>query len=95
MATLLVGMRCQPTLRLQCDHSSPTYPLTSTLENPVVGVGGAAKPMNDRVRPCERKVDTRGVVRLGKGTGPVDDVRVIVEGVRVVKVGEGGKRKSV
>lgn len=34
--------------------------------------------------------------RLGKGTAPGKfDVNVIVEGVRVVKVGEGGKTNSV
>ena len=34
--------------------------------------------------------------RLGKGTAPGKfDVNVIVEGVRVVRVGEGGKTNSV
>lgn len=52
--------------------------------------------MKDRVRPCERKVETRGVVRLGNGTGVLTlEVRVMVEGVRVVSVGEGGKTKRV
>jgi len=53
--------------------------------------------MNDRVRPpCERKVDTRGVERLGKATGvAILEVSVIVDGVRVVSVGEGGNTKSV
>jgi len=61
-----------------------------------VGVGGAPSPINDRVRPCARKVDTRGVDKLGKGTGPLTlDVKVIVDGVRVVNVGEGGNTKSV
>lgn len=78
-------------------YSSPTYPRASTLENAVVGVGGAPRPMNDRVRPpCERKVDTRGVERLGKATGvAILEVSVIVDGVRVVSVGEGGNTKSV
>jgi len=52
--------------------------------------------MKDRVRPFEWKVDTRGVDRLGNGTGPARlDVNVMVEGVRVVKVGEGGKTNKV
>jgi len=41
-------------------------------------------------------VDTRGVDKLGKGTGPAAfDINVIVEGVRVVSEGEGGKTNSV
>lgn len=74
----------------------PTWPRTSTFEKATVGVGGAPNPMNDRVRPLERKVDTRGVDKLGKGTGPTTfDISVIVEGVRVVSVGDGGKTNSV
>ena len=34
-------------------YSSPTYPRTSTFENATVGVGGAPRPMNERVRPFE------------------------------------------
>jgi len=72
------------------------YPRASTREKAVVGVGGAPSPINDLVRPCERKVDTRGVEMLGNGTEPfVLEVRVMVEGVRVVSVGEGGNTKSV
>jgi hypothetical protein len=53
--------------------------------------------MNDRVRPFDWKVDTRGVARLGKGTGPAaaEDINVMVLGVRVVSVGDGGNTKSV
>lgn len=78
-------------------HSRPTYPRASTLENPVVGTGDTPRPMKVRVRPCERKVETRGVERLGNGTGPLTlDVSVIVEGVRDLNaVGEGGKTKRV
>jgi hypothetical protein len=70
------------------------------LENATVGVGGAPKPINDRVRPFEWNVDTRGVDRLGKGTGPGTakfDISVMVEGVRdaTVIVGEGGNTNSV
>lgn len=62
----------------------------------MVGVGGAPSPINDRVRPWERKVETRGVERLGNGTGPlILEVSVIVDGVRVVRVGDGGNTKSV
>lgn len=61
-----------------------------------MGVGGAPNPMKDRVRPWERKVETRGVERLGKGTKPcMPEVKVIVDGVRVVSVGEGGKTNNV
>jgi hypothetical protein len=60
----------------------------------VVGVGGTLTPMNDRVLPCFRNVDTLGVDIAGKGTLPLV-VTVMVEGVRVDCVGEGGKTKSV
>lgn len=53
--------------------------------------------MKDLVRPCALKLDTRGVDRLGNGTGAL--LSVIVEGVRLavarVDVGDGGKTKSV
>jgi len=49
--------------------------------------------MKDLVLPFDLKVETRGVDRLGNGTA--SEVNVIVEGVRVVKVGEGGKRNNV
>lgn len=73
----------------------PTHPRTSTREHAVVGVGGALRPMNDFVLPCERKVDTRGVDSDGKGTVAGLEVRVIVDGVRVERVGDGGNTKSV
>ena len=77
-------------------YARPTWPRTSTFEKATVGVGGAPNPMNDRVRPLEWKVDTRGVDKLGKGTGPATfDISVIVEGVRVVSVGDGGKTNNV
>ena len=73
-----------------------TYPRASTFENATVGVGGAPKPMKDRVLPLDLKVETRGVGILGNGTAPEKlDVNVIVEGVRVVKLGEGGKTNKV
>jgi len=49
--------------------------------------------MKDLVLPLDLKVETRGVDRLGNGTAL--DVNVIVEGVLVVKVGEGGKTNNV
>ena len=52
--------------------------------------------MKDRVLPLDLKVETRGVDMLGNGTAPEKlDVNVIVEGVRVVKLGEGGKTNKV
>lgn len=58
--------------------------------------------MNDRVRPCDREVATRGVIWEGKGYALwlKLDVIVIVDGVRMavavaVTVGEGGKTKRV
>lgn len=82
---------------LALPHSSPPKnPRASTLEKAVVGVGGAPSPINERVRPFDRKVDTRGVLRLGNGTRSfMLEVRVIAEGVRVVNVGDGGNTKSV
>lgn len=77
-------------------HSSPTYPRTSTFENATVGVGGAPSPMNERVRPFDWNVDTRGVDKLGNATGPAwCDINVIADGVRVVRVGDGGNTNSV
>jgi len=79
-----------------CLYPRPTYPRASTFENAIVGVGSTPKPMKDRVLPLDWKVETRGVDRLGNGTAPGKfDVNVIVEGVRVVKVGEGGKTNNV
>lgn len=61
-----------------------------------MGVGGTPRPINERVRPSARKLDIRGVVSDGNGTGPeMLEVRVIVDGVRVVSVGEGGKTNNV
>lgn len=51
------------------------------------------KLMKDLVLPLDLKVETRGVDRLGNGIA--SDVNVIVEGVHVVKVGEGGKTNNV
>lgn len=52
--------------------------------------------MNDRVRPLDLNVETRGVDKLGNGTGPIAlDIRVMVDGVRAFIVGEGGKTKRV
>jgi hypothetical protein len=81
---------------LPLPYYSPIYHRASTLEKAVVGVGGAPSPMNDRVRPCDRNVETRGVDRLGNGTEPfMLEVRVMADGVRVVNVGDGGNTKSV
>jgi len=75
--------------------SAPNHPLASTREHAVVGVGGTPRPINDLVLPCDRKVATLGVVAFGKGTILLKfEVRVIVDGVRVVD-GDGGKTKSV
>lgn len=66
------------------------------MENAVVGVTGAPSPMNDRVRPCTRKVDTFGVYATdGRGVAMFE--RVIVDGVRsfAVVVGDGGKTNNV
>jgi len=49
--------------------------------------------MKDLVLPLDLNVETRGVERLGEGTA--SDVNVIVESVRVVKVGEEGKTNNV
>lgn len=77
-------------------YSNPKNPRASTLEKAVVGVGGAPSPINERVRPCDRNVETRGVDEVGNGTEPfMLEVRVMAEGVRVVNVGDGGNTKSV
>jgi len=77
-------------------YSNPKNPRASTFEKAVVGVGGAPSPMNERVRPCDRNVDTRGVDELGNGTAAFRlEVKVMADGVRVVSVGDGGNTKSV
>lgn len=50
--------------------------------------------MNDRRRPSVLKVETRGVDTDGNGKNDFE-VTVIVEGVRVVSVGEGGNTNKV
>lgn len=54
-------------------------------------------PINDLVLPCDVvKVDIRGVDIRGNGTGVLTlDVSVIVDGVWVIKDGDGGKTKRV
>jgi len=77
------------------DQSKPTYPRASTFENAVVGVTGVPTPMNERVRPCNRKVDTLGVAAAKKGIGEHILDNVMVDGVLVVVVGEGGNTNKV
>ena len=74
----------------------PTHPRTSTREQAVVGVGGTAKPMNERRRPSVLNVDTRGVEAGEKGSGVFKfEVTVTMCGVLALSVGDGGKTKSV
>lgn len=68
-------------------------PRTSTRDEATVGVAGAVRPIKDLRRPSDLNVDTRGVEIDGKGYE--FDVMVSVEGVRAVRVGDGGKTKSV
>ena len=72
----------------------PTHPRASTREHAVVGVASDPTPINDRRRPSVLKDATRGV---GAGDLRNDEleVRVIVDGVRAERVGEGGKTNSV
>jgi hypothetical protein len=77
------------------DQSKPTYPRASTFENAVVGVTGGPTPMNERVRPCNRKVDTLGVAAVKKGIREFILDNVMVDGVLVVVVGEGGNTNNV
>jgi hypothetical protein len=79
-----------------------TYPRASTFVNAVVGVIGVPTPINDLVRPCCLKVEILGVEIVGNGTIPFLSlpvasvvVKVTADGVRVVRVGEGGNTKSV
>jgi len=77
-------------------YSTPNHPFASTREHAVVGVGGILRPMNDFVLPCKREVDIRGVDAVGKGKVLVIfEVRVMVDGVRVVGVKSGGNTNKV
>jgi len=77
-------------------YSIPIQPFASTREQAVVGVGGAPRPINDLVLPWQRKVDMRGVDVVGNGTALVIfEVRVMVDGVRVVGTGSGGNTNKV
>jgi hypothetical protein len=55
-------------------------------------VEGIIMPTKDLLRLSDLD---RGVDEGGNGTETVLDVRVMAEGVRVEKVGEGGKTKRV
>lgn len=72
----------------------PNQPRASTREEAIVGVDGGGRPIKDRRRPSALNDETRGVAEGGKGNEAFD-VSVMVEGVRVERVGEGGKTKSV
>ena len=72
----------------------PNQPRASTREEATVGVDGGGTPIKDRRRPSALNDETRGVAKGGKGSEAFD-VSVMVEGVRVERVGEGGKTKSV
>ncbi len=77
----------------------------------VVGVIGVPTPMNDLVLPCFLNVEIFGVDIVGNGImlppptplTPLDTlaaaavvvVNITADGVRVVRVGEGGKTKRV
>lgn len=70
--------------------------------NAVVGVIGVPTPINDLVRPCFLNVVILGVESVGNGTIPFLApptagvvVNITADGVRVVRVGEGGKTKRV
>jgi hypothetical protein len=77
-------------------YSNPIQPFASTREQAVVGVGGTPRPMNDLVLPWVRKVDIRGVDVVGNGTALITfEVRVIVDGVRVVGAESGGNTNKV
>ena len=76
-------------------YSIPIQPLASTREHAVVGVGGIPRPMNDFVLPWERKVDIRGVDIVGNGNVLVFEVKVIVDGVRVLGSKSGGNTNKV
>src|SRR5215472_6470208 len=77
--------------------SIPTQPRASTREHAVVGIDCTSIPINDLVLPwLPRKVETRGVRTEGKGTATFRlDVRVMVDGVWVARLGDGGNTKSV
>lgn len=72
--------------------------------NAVVGVIGVPTPINDLVLPCFLNVDIFGVEIVGNGIRPPPPlalpaafvvVSITADGVRVVRVGEGGKTKRV
>jgi len=72
--------------------------------NAVVGVIGVPTPMNDLVLPCFRNVEIFGVEIVGNGIilppalavpSAFVVVNITADGVRVVRVGEGGKTKRV
>jgi len=63
---------------------------------------GVPIPINDFVRPCCLNVEILGVDTEGNGTIPLFAtlpgaviVSIAADGVRVVRVGEGGNTKSV
>lgn len=70
-----------------------TKPTASTLEQAVVGVGGAPIAIKLRLRPSFLNVDTRGVANVGNGTLDMFDVNVIVDGV--VTDSSGGNTNRV
>jgi len=72
----------------------PTQPLASTRACAVVGVEGIIRPIKDLLRASDFD---RGVADEGNGTGTETglEVRVMAEGVRAERVGEGGKTKRV
>ena len=94
------GKTCQEALEL---GPRPTHPRTSTREQAVVGVGGTANPIKDRLLPSFWKVDTLGVgatfpkpLPPANGSGVLRlEVTVTMCGVLALSGGEGGKTKSV
>jgi len=58
-------------------------------------VGGVIRPIKDLLLLSDLVRGVAGVGKEGKGTETVLDVRVIVEGVHVERLGEGGKTNKV
>jgi len=56
---------------------------------------GGVTPIKDLLRLSDLVRGVAGAGKEGKGTETVLDVRVIVEGVHVEKLGEGGKTNKV